>query len=661
MARIYRDAYGVPHVRATTVSDLAEGQGLVTARDRSWQLEHLRRRATGTTAELLGPAALPWDRLARRTEIAATARRAHARLRPDTTAFVASYVAGVNAGLHGDAPELRQLGVKPVEWEAWTPLAVFLAQHLLFASLPGKLWDSRALEVLGDGARLLSHEGPLTSGSNAWAVGGERTASGFALIGGDPHRGLEYPNVYQQVRLSCDEFDVLGFAFPGVPGIQHFAHAGDVAWAITNAMADYQDVYDEQLRRTPDGVEALGPDGWEAADARVETIAVSGGAAEEVEVVVTARGPVFSGSVDEGRGLSLRAASLVLDDLGFDAVLPLLHARSAADVMRALDDWVEPVNNVIAADRDGAVLFRNAGRVPVRPEANRRGVVGPESGWTGWLDLPRHEVAPGDQVVSANERRGPESDPIGTTFAPPHRAARIHAMLDGRSDLTTEDFRAIHDDTLLLPAVLFQDLVRELDPGPVRTSILAWDGRMDADSPGAAAFAAWRSAFTRRLAAEPVFAPLAEPLVDDAVLAPWLSVTARVGLALEALVDAGAPYGLDLRALGNAALDDAAGHAETWGETHVFQPVHALGFTVPEHSVAGDIDCVRCTSSVPGVTDACARGSVARYVWDLADRDAGGWVVPLGSYGDSVDQLPLWAAGELAPIVTDWDVLTEEQ
>lgn len=656
MARIYRDAYGVPHVRATTVADLAEAQGRVTAHDRAWQLEHLRRRATGTTAEVLGAAALPWDRLARQTEIAVTARRAHARLRPETAAFVASYVEGVNAGLHGDADELRELGIEPTAWEPWTPLAVFLAQHLLFASLPGKLWESRARDVLGDDARLLSHEGPLASGSNAWAVGGERTASGLPLIGGDPHRGLENPNVYQQVRLSCDEFDVLGFAFPGVPGIQHFAHAGEVAWAITNAMADYQDVYDERLRRTPRGVEALGPSGWEPASARMETL---GG--EELEIVVTARGPVFAGSVDEGRGLSLRAASVVLDDLGFDAFLPLLRSRTAADVMAALDDWVEPVNNVVAADRGGAVRFRNAGRVPVRPAANRRGVVGPDSVWTGWLDeLPAHDVAPDGQVVTANERRGPESDPIGTSFAPPHRAARIHALLDGRSDLTTEDFRAIHDDALLLPAPLFQDLVRELAPGPVRTAILAWDGRMDADSPGAAAFAAWRSALTRRLAAEPVFAPLAEPLVDSAVLEPWFDVTARVGLALESLVDARAPYGIDVKALAQQALDDAAGHATTWGETHVFNPVHALGYTVDPVPISGDIDCVRCTSSVPGTTDACSRGSVARYVWDLADRDAGGWVVPLGAYGGSVDQLPLWAAGELAPIVTDWDRLTEE-
>ncbi|GAB2444914.1 hypothetical protein GCM10027062_26700 [Nocardioides hungaricus] len=681
MARIHRDAYGVPHVRATSLSDLAHGQGEVTAGDRAWQLEFLRRRATGTTAELFGVAALPWDRLACRTRIAETARRAHARLRPETQAFVAAYVAGVNDGLHSDGPEFERTAAKAGEWEPWTPLAVFLAQHLLFASLPGKLWNSRAREVLGEGARLLSREGPTAGGSNAWAVGGDRAASGFPLIGGDPHRMIESPGVYQQVRLSCADFDVVGLAFPGVPGVQHFAHAGDVAWAITNAMADYQDVYAERLRRTPDGVETLGPDGWEPAAAHTETVAVAGDPDEQVEVVVTARGPVFAGSADEGRGLSLRAASAVLEDLGFDAILPLLHARSAAEVMAALDDWVEPVNNVVAADRDGEVRYRVAGRIPVRAEANRTGVVDaadPDAAWTGWLaDLPAHGVPPDGQVVTANERRGPESAAIGAGFAPPHRAARIHQLLDGRDDLTTEDFRAIHDDALLLSVPLFQEFLRGVEPGPdgavVRDAILGWDGRMGATSYGAAAFAAWRSAFTLRIAAEPVLAPLAEPIVDDPVLRPWLDVATRVGGALESLIDAIAPFGLDLPALARAALDDAAGHSATWGATHVVTPLHAFDVAatglepppVPPLPVSGDIDCVRCTGSVPGLTDACWRGAVARYVWDLADRGAGGWVVPLGAAGDArdphhLDQLPLWVAGELAPLVTDWDRLPED-
>jgi penicillin amidase len=322
-----------------------------------------------------------------------------------------------------------------------------------------------------------------------------------------------------------------------------------------------------------------------------------------------------------------------------------------------------------------------AGRIPVRPAANRRGVVDasdPATGWTGWLDeLPRHDIPADGQVVTANEHRGPESDPIGTRFAPPHRAARIHALLDGRDDLDAADFAAIHDDVLLLAAPVFQELVRGVSPGraglAVRDAILAWDGRMDASSRGAAAFAAWRSALTRRLVAEPVLAPLAEPLTTDPVLAPWLDVTARIGLALESLVAAGAPYGIDLRAHARDALDDAADHPVTWGATHVLTPVHAFDASatelepppVPPLPISGDIDCVRCTGSVPGATDACWRGSVARYVWDLADRDAGGWVVPLGAAGDArdphhLDQLPLWAAGELAPIVTDWGALTAE-
>ncbi|MDN4172590.1 penicillin acylase family protein [Nocardioides sp. SOB77] len=688
MARTYRDAWGVPHVRAASVADLAHGQGEVTARDRAWQLEHLRRRATGTTAEVLGAPALPWDRLARRTCLTDVARRAHAGLAAEARAFVAAYVAGVNDGLAARAtgvPELERLGIEPRPWEEWTPLAVFLAQHLLFASLPGKLWAHRAREVLGDDALLLSHEGPSASGSNAWAVGGARTASGLPLIGGDPHRVIEAPGVYQQVRLACedpdDAFDVVGFAFPGVPGVQHFAHAGGVAWAITNGMADYQDAYDERLRRTAAGVEALGPDGWEPATARRETIAVRGAADEPVEVVVTARGPVFEGSVEEGTGLSVRFASDVLGDLGFDALLPLLRARTVDDVDAALDAWVEPVNNVVVADTAGVVRYRLAGRVPLRPDANRRGVVDaadPGTAWTGWLEaLPRHDVPPSGQVVTANERRGPESEPIGTAFAAPHRAQRIEALLDGRDGLTAEDLAAIHDDSLLLPAFALRDaLVEDQRPSPageaVRDAILAWDGRMLATSTGAAAFAAWRSALVRRLAAEPVLAPFADPR-HDLVFLPWMDPVGRVGHALETLAAAGTPFGLDLRAIACAALDDAAGHPATWGTTHVATPVHAFEVAdgdlepppLPALPVDGDGDCVRCTGSVPGWTDECYRGSVARYVWDLADRQASGWVVPLGAAGDPADphhrdQLPLWAAGRLAPVVTDWDRLTEE-
>jgi penicillin amidase len=669
VARIYRDAYGVPHVRATDVLDLAHGQGWAAARDRSWQLEYQRRRATGTTAEVLGAPQLAWDTWARQTRIVDTARRAFDGLGEATRAFVTAYVEGVNAGLHAmssdPAPELEQLGIEPAPWEPWTPLAVFHAQHLLFASVPAKLWHHRARAVLGADEALLSRDPAYSSGSNAWAVGGARTASGKPLIGGDPHRTFESPGVYAQVRLATDDLDVFGFTFPGVPGVQHFAHAGEVAWAITNAVADYQDIYEESLDDVVDG--------------REETIAVRGADPVTVEVLATERGPLFEIDRDRGRGLAVRDAPTVLGDLGFDALLPLLRARSVDDVDRALDAWVAPVNNVVIADRSGAVRFRNAGRVPVRADANRRGIV-PGSGgdtWSGWVELPRHDVPPDGQVVTANERRGSESELLGHEFAPPHRASRIHTLLRGRDDLAVHDFEDILGDSFAISALSLCAMVRDLAPGPagepVRDAILEWDGVMAAGSRGAAAFAAWRSALTTRLCAEPAFAALRDPSVHGPLFAPYQSLPAIVGWALEPLANARTPYGIDVRRLATEALEDAAGHPDAWGDTHVLAPTHAFDVAdpdleapaIPTTPVSGDIDTVRATGWLPGLTDEAYRGSVARYVWDLDDRARSGWVVPMGASGDPrsshhVDQLTAWAEARLLPVELDWERLTPD-
>lgn len=643
MTRLYRDDHGIPHVRAVSMLDLAHGQGRVTAHDRTWQLEWQRRRATGTTAELVGASALGWDRLARQTLLVDTARRAFDVLSEESQAFVAAYVGGVNAGLREDAPELVVLGEGPQPWEAWMPLAVFHAQHLLFAGLGGELWRRRLDDALGEHADLISYEGIPANGSNAWAVGGARTASGRPLIGGDPHRVIEQPGVYAQVRLVCedpeDPCDVIGLAFPGVPGVQHFAHAGDVAWAITNAAADYQDVHDEESPPRDVVLE------------RTETILVRGdtGMSQvEVDVVATERGVVFE------PGHSLRDASTVLGDVGFGALLPLLRARTVDEVDAALDHWVAPVNNAVIADVHGAVRYRIAGRVPIRSSGE----------WAGWLEPPRHDVLPDGQVVTANERRGPESDAIGRSFAPPHRARRIAALLDGRTDLTTADFTEILDDTLLGTV---PDLVA-LVPGAFDD----FNGRMDAGSVQAGRFAAWRSVLVRRLAARPELAALFEPPEEhqhDPVFDPFLDPTHRLALALPTLAAARRPFGIDLTLLARDALEEVdAQPSTTWGETHVFAPAHAVpDADLAERGrppVAGDSDCVRCTSSYPAQTDVCSRGSVARYVWDLANRSAGGWVVPTGASGvpgdpHHDDQTAAWVAGDLLPIVTDWDALIE--
>ncbi|MFF0568409.1 GNAT family N-acetyltransferase [Streptomyces sp. NPDC004041] len=303
---VFRDDWGIPHLRAADALTLARAQGRATALDRAWQLETERHRVLGTSASHLGPEAVEWDRFVRRARIADTARRCFDRLAPETAAWVTAYVDGVNEGLAegaGRTPEFAAVGLAPGRWEPWTPLGVWLSTHILFAGFPTKLWRDEVARRLGeDLMTLFATDGPGTAGSNGWLLTGARTASGAPLLAGDPHRFIEDPGVYQQIRLACPEFDVVGLAVPGIPGIAHFGHTGHVAWAITNAMADYQDLYRERLRRTPDGgVEALGPDGWYRAHAHTETIEVAGADPEQIEVIETDRGPVIIGS-DPGTG-----------------------------------------------------------------------------------------------------------------------------------------------------------------------------------------------------------------------------------------------------------------------------------------------------------------------------------------------------------------------
>ncbi|MEH0634788.1 penicillin acylase family protein [Streptomyces bottropensis] len=709
----YRDAWGIPHLRAADVRALAHAQGRVTALDRAWQLEVERHRVQGTTAAFLGVGSLGWDRFARRARLEDTARRCFDRLErtdPETADWVRAYVEGVNDGLAEGgrrAPEFERAGLVTGRWEVWHPLGVWLATHILFAGFPAKLWREEAVRQLGaDAVGLFATDGPATAGSNGWLVDGSRTATGQAVVAGDPHRFIEAPGVYQQIHLSCPEFDVVGLAVPGMPGIAHFAHTGDVAWAITNAMADYQDLYRERLRPTDGGVEALDPDGvWRAAHRHVEVIEVAGGEPVEVEVIETARGPVVVGGPDTGEPgpvgpLSLRCPPRVTGDLGLSALLPLLRAREVAEVDRAFDAWAEPVNVVLAADTRGGVLHRVAGRVPVRGRDNRTRVVAawePGHEWQGWHEMPYGGFEDGVAVMA--NQRGPAA-PLGVEFAPPHRAERIRALLDERRVWSAAEMSALHMDTHLSSAGPLLDhlaALAETTPGTpgteggsgggcergsgpaagispaaaaLRDRLLRWDRRMEADSVDAAAYAALRGAVVRRLAAEPAFAALAVPPAYPEVFRPWLSLTVRIGFALEHLLRAQELHGIDRAALVREALEEAAGAAiGPWGDSHRLVPWRALPDDGEDASdgpgLAGDHDCVLCTSAVPGVTDLSARGPAARYVWDLARREDSLWVVPFGASGVSGsahhrDQLPRWLGGDLVPVVTDWDRLTRE-
>ncbi|MCR5980139.1 penicillin acylase family protein [Gordonia jinghuaiqii] len=753
-SEILRDAHGIPHVLAATPVGALYGQGRACAQDRRWQIEFMRLRAEGRTAEVFGESCVEWDTFARRAQLDAVAKRIFGASSDRTRALITAYVDGVNStlgdfgdrGADSDAPELAALNHRPEAWQPWTPISVFIMHHVLFGRFTTKLFRLHACRTLGlDALRFWDFEtrdldptmppmpdqafldeilaltepsaprdpapavdlGDPMSGSNAWGVGAARSSTGSPIVAGDPHRFLELPGIYQQFHLAATEsdpagdmapFDVAGFAFAGVPGVPHFCQGDEIAWGITNAMGDYQDLYLERLSRDDAGVLVVEVPGGGRVEAAVHTeqITVRNAEPVAVEVITTPNGAIVFGGPDESFAMSLRSPMLS-EDVTFDAPLDLLFARTMADVEAALSSWTEPVNRAVIAHADGSVATHVAGRVPVRASENywlpvpgweaRHQWQGYEAGSLGDPDFDA--TTPGAGVtVTANQRMSdvPPLQPMTSECVEPFRSVRITELLDGLDSVSPQDCADIHADIRLEQAEVVQELLSRIrgtnaEAEEIRRRLVAWDTTMAADSTDAYLYAEFRTQLVLGVARTDVLAPLRGPHGFPAVFQPWFVPEPRLATALTSVVANTDSIGIDIEAVAVEALTavhariEALGTIPTWGSVHVLAPIHGFDLVgaSPHHPelfaglrpvplpLAGDAECVFANAAAVG-SHMCITGAAARYVWDLADPGASRWVVPLGACGDPrsdhfQDQAPLWARGELIDVVRDWDTL----
>ena len=107
--RVVRDEQGVPTIEAGTLEDLFFAQGYVTAQDRLWQMEMMRRAAGGELSEVIGPATLKLDRQQRILGLRAVAEAAAKNISSRDRTYLEAYARGVNAFIdsHRDQTSLE--------------------------------------------------------------------------------------------------------------------------------------------------------------------------------------------------------------------------------------------------------------------------------------------------------------------------------------------------------------------------------------------------------------------------------------------------------------------------------------------------------------------------------------------------------------------------
>lgn len=734
---IARDRLGIPHVRAQSVHDAFLAQGFVHAQDRLWQMDYDRHRAYGRAAEYLGAGALRQDHLLRRLQLEASARADYHAVNPETRAMLDAYAAGVNAFLQATTRlpvEYQLLDTTPAPWQPWDACAVFKVRHVFTGGVwQAKLWRARLLRRLGpeltatlyaDGSSAhpliippgTDHLGPalngldalrtaetfinlvpeLDDGSNSWAVAGWRTASGRPLLAGDPHRALDTPNVFYQNHLACPAFDAVGLSFPGVPGFPHFGHNGSVAWCVTTAMADYQDLYVERFDTSrPPRYEFRGQ--WREAERRREVIQVRGGPAVEIDVSVTHHGPVIIGDPAQGYALALRYTATATPNAGFDALLPMLCATSMAEFEAALRPWVDPCNNVLIADVHDQIGYRTRGQVPIRSRAN---AWLPVPGWTGeyeWQGVIPFEEMPCLRnpdvgfIVTANNRIVDAQYPhyLALRYEPGFRARRIRDRLHPLRQASNQDMTAIHADRVSLPARAFVAMLARVQPtdtlsAQAQALLQGWDGVMAPDSVAATVYAVCREQLMRAVM-EPLLGRWARQALGGGLygaLMPLSQLRERLLTMMQADDRTLLPDGQDWSSLMATALaqtvawlrQELGDDPQTWqwARLHRTAPRHPLSAVFPDSAallnppsvaMGGDGDTVQAATISTGYS--VGSTSVARFIFDLRDRQHSAWVVPLGASGHPgsphyADQADAWAAMQLYPMPYDWSQVNAE-
>ena len=678
------------------------------------------------------------DAFFRRLGLARLAQEDFAALQPNTRAMCEAYTQGVNRWLadHADAlpAEFEHHPAPPEPWEPWHCVAVYKLRHIFMGTLTRKLWRGRIMaqagpeavlatvgdveadsamvpgdgprpDLLADAARALDASAAdmaalaaamdSDGASNSWALSGERTASGKPLLAGDPHRGIEFPNVYHQCHLRCDEFDAIGMGFPGVPGFPHFGHNAEVAWGITHGMCDDTDVFVERFGDDLDDT-AASAGGWSLADGttvawHAETLEIRGEGTVEVLCGSTPRGPVVLGDPADGVALSMQWTAMFGADTTLDALWPMLVAGSTGELVEAVRPWVLPVNNLLAADRAGAIAFKIRGRVVERSAASRWTPVpaADEFAWDGlepipFEDLPEWTDPERGFLVTANNRTADGGPYISLDFAGPSRHDRICELLAPMTGATVADMSSVHGDVTSLVAPNVLALISEYavecghELSHTLLDMLAeWDQRMTADSASATVYAVIKrrliEAIVERLGI--AGAQLGAAGWPPAAEASRMAAGAATRMLCERNLDVvpGLDNPIGRRMAVSACVDETAAELSqrlgddptewTWGQLHRMASPHPLASALaaardlhpPIDGCAGDGDTVRQGGTAPETGERAIHGSVARYAFDLGDWDSSGWVVPHGvsgvrGSGHDLDQRQAWLDCELIPM-----------
>ena len=540
------DTYGVPHIYGADIPTVERGLGYAQMEAHAETILNNVAAARGRSAEYFGPGAgnanIASDTIVRTYGIPARALQWVSQGGTEQSNLLAAFCAGANeyAQRHLDTidPLLRPiLPLVPADItasEQYTIWFTFIPNQDNIGggnpSMPGLLetaWQSGGIAAANAAARNMS-----PTGSNGWAIGPAKSATGNAILMGNPHLpwGNNQPasglGIYQWLEVNLvvgdpasPTLNAEGVTFAGGPfiGIGFNDYLG---WTHTNNTIQAANLYQLSLDAT--GTKYTYGGASLPLAVRTDTLMVKqpDGTLQPQTITIKSslHGPVVATSADGHTALALRVAGLDQPSL-VTQYWHMIESKTLADFTAADSMLQMPFFNVIYADRAGNILYKFGGRQPVRQGGQWSDYSGildgtdPTKLWSStftWSQLPGAVNPSGGFVANSNNPPWTSAFPQPSGLNPSRFPAYVAPQfmdfrpqhganfLLSQSKFTTADLLAGKMSThMVLADRVLPDLLAAAtasgDPTAAAavTILSAWDRTGDANSVGGALFEEW--------------------------------------------------------------------------------------------------------------------------------------------------------------------------
>ena len=404
------DTYGVGHIYGKDTAAVFYGYGYAQATSHADEIFRLYGESRGRGAEYWGQKYEATTLYLVKNGVPERAKQWYDAQEPTFRTYLDAFAKGMTdyANTHRSAIDAEVLVVLPITGVDVVAHAhrlgnfVYVAPQGLAGEAPGTVGQDRL-----DGQDGQEYVGE--DGSNTWAIGKSKTASGNTMLLQNPH--LSWTTnyfTYYEAHLVGPGWEVYGATQIGLPIIR-FAFNQQMGISNTvNSMLGYT-TYKLTLKDggyVYDGV--VTP--FEVKKTSYKVKQADGTSVEKpLEIKSTVHGPVFERA--DGNTIALRVAGL--DRPGFlQQYFEMVTAKNYAGFNRAMQKLQVPTFNISYADKDGNIEYIFNGIAPARKSGDNafwRGLVPGDSSeylWTrvhNYEDLPRATNPPSGFIQNTND------------------------------------------------------------------------------------------------------------------------------------------------------------------------------------------------------------------------------------------------------------------